>query len=57
MDNMEGKAPPPKARPKRTPKPKTAVNVPEGEFIEKAKLKHLKDAERIYSKAIKSLTK
>ena len=111
MDNVEGKAPPQKARPKRktrakqteavnmlssdeapTPKPtpkrmpkpktavnvpdgkapqdepkkrvvksrakpKTAVNVPEGEFIEKAKLKQLKDAERIYSKAIKSLTK
>ena len=44
-------------KPKRTPKPKTSVNVPEGEFIEKAKLKQLKDAERIYSKAIKSLTK
>ena len=53
----EQEAPTPKPRPKRTPKPKTAVNPPEGEFIEKAKLKQLKDAERIYSKAIKSLTK
>ena len=53
----EQEAPTPKPRPKRTPKPKNAVNTSEGEFIEKAKLKQLKDAERIYTKAIKALQK
>ena len=56
----------PKAKAKAKPRAKTAIKEPktlilqndkEAKFLEKSKLRQLKDAERIYNNAIKQLQK